>query len=124
MHLFVDPRAEEPLTAALPELTGETRSFEEVAAEAKLEQATTTFEPEVGGCTQELPDVPNLAAGARVVPRLPHVRRAGARRGRRRGPLRDRARRRSPTALARILLLEERGHDEFVTPLPADDRRR
>ncbi|HET8606514.1 MAG TPA: alpha-amylase family glycosyl hydrolase [Gaiellaceae bacterium] len=46
-QLFVDPRAEERLTRLYRELTGETRSFAEVAREAKLEQAATTFAPEV-----------------------------------------------------------------------------
>src|SRR4051794_6804822 len=45
--LFVDPAAEEPLTRLYGDLSGETRGFEEIAAEAKLEQARTTFEPEV-----------------------------------------------------------------------------
>ena len=45
--LFVDPAAEEPLTSLYAELTGETRSFAEIAHEAKLEQARTTFRPEV-----------------------------------------------------------------------------
>jgi (1->4)-alpha-D-glucan 1-alpha-D-glucosylmutase len=45
--LFVDPAAEEPLTRLYAELTGETRPFAELAAEAKLEQARTTFRPEV-----------------------------------------------------------------------------
>ena len=41
--VLVDPAAEPLLTA----LAGEARAFEEVAFEAKLEQATTTFVPEV-----------------------------------------------------------------------------
>ena len=41
--LFVDPAGEEPLTELYGELTGERRSFAEVAAEAKLEVAQTTF---------------------------------------------------------------------------------
>jgi (1->4)-alpha-D-glucan 1-alpha-D-glucosylmutase len=45
--LFVDPRGEGPLTGLYAELTGERRRFAEVAAEAKLEQARTTFQPEV-----------------------------------------------------------------------------
>src|SRR5262249_33584631 len=45
--LFVDPAAEEPLTELYASLTGETRSFHELAHEAKLEQARTTFEEEV-----------------------------------------------------------------------------
>jgi (1->4)-alpha-D-glucan 1-alpha-D-glucosylmutase len=44
--LFVDPAGEEPLTALYRELTGETRSFAEVAHEAKLEVARTTFAQE------------------------------------------------------------------------------
>ncbi len=45
--LFVDPAGEQPLTSLLHELTGETRSFEEVALEAQLEQARGTFSREV-----------------------------------------------------------------------------
>jgi (1->4)-alpha-D-glucan 1-alpha-D-glucosylmutase len=45
--LFVDPASEEPLTSLYEELTGERRSFPEVAYDAKLEQARTTFRREV-----------------------------------------------------------------------------
>ncbi len=45
--LFVDPAGEAPLTALYAELTGEERSFADVALEAQLEQATTTFDREV-----------------------------------------------------------------------------
>ena len=45
--LFVDPASEEPLTSLYEELTGERRPFREVAYEAKLEQARTTFRREV-----------------------------------------------------------------------------
>ena len=44
--LFVDPAGEEPLTQLYAELTGERRLFAEVAYEAKLEVARTTFAPE------------------------------------------------------------------------------
>jgi (1->4)-alpha-D-glucan 1-alpha-D-glucosylmutase len=44
--LFVDPAAEPVLTALWQELSGDQRSFAEVAAEAKLEQARGTFAPE------------------------------------------------------------------------------
>lgn len=44
--LFVDPAGEEPLTELYAELTGELRPFAEVAREAKLEVARTTFTPE------------------------------------------------------------------------------
>jgi (1->4)-alpha-D-glucan 1-alpha-D-glucosylmutase len=45
--LFVDPAGEGPLTDLYRDLTGERREFHELADEAKLEQATTTFQPEV-----------------------------------------------------------------------------
>jgi (1->4)-alpha-D-glucan 1-alpha-D-glucosylmutase len=45
--LFVDPAGEEPLTHLYAELTGERRPFAEVAHEAKLEVARTTFAPEI-----------------------------------------------------------------------------
>ena len=44
--LFVDPAGEEPLTELYAELTGERRSFAEIAAEAKLEVAHATFSQE------------------------------------------------------------------------------
>jgi (1->4)-alpha-D-glucan 1-alpha-D-glucosylmutase len=44
--LFVDPAGEEPLTELYRELTGEARPFAEVAHEAKLEVARTTFAQE------------------------------------------------------------------------------
>jgi (1->4)-alpha-D-glucan 1-alpha-D-glucosylmutase len=46
--LFVDAAGEEPLTSLYVELTGERRSFAEVAHEAKLEVARTTFAQEFG----------------------------------------------------------------------------
>jgi (1->4)-alpha-D-glucan 1-alpha-D-glucosylmutase len=44
--LFVDPAGEQPLTELYAELTGERRSFSDVAHEAKLEVARTTFAEE------------------------------------------------------------------------------
>jgi (1->4)-alpha-D-glucan 1-alpha-D-glucosylmutase len=44
--LFVDPAGEEPLTEFYAELAGERRPFAEVAHEAKLEMARTTFAQE------------------------------------------------------------------------------
>ena len=44
--LFVDPAGEQPLTELYHELTGETRTFAELAHEAKLEVARTTFAQE------------------------------------------------------------------------------
>jgi (1->4)-alpha-D-glucan 1-alpha-D-glucosylmutase len=45
--LFVDPAGEAPLTSLYEELVGDPRSFGEIALEAQLEQATTTFAREV-----------------------------------------------------------------------------
>lgn len=45
--LFVDPAGEEPLTALHAELTGDARTFAEIALEAQLEQARGTFAREV-----------------------------------------------------------------------------
>jgi (1->4)-alpha-D-glucan 1-alpha-D-glucosylmutase len=45
--LFVDPAGEEPLTDLYRELTGETRTFDAVADESKLEVARTTFAQEL-----------------------------------------------------------------------------
>jgi (1->4)-alpha-D-glucan 1-alpha-D-glucosylmutase len=45
--LFVDPAGEGALTDLYRDLTGERREFREVADEAKLQQASTTFRPEV-----------------------------------------------------------------------------
>jgi (1->4)-alpha-D-glucan 1-alpha-D-glucosylmutase len=45
--LFVDPAGEEELTFIYRSLTAERREFHEVADAAKLEQANTTFQPEV-----------------------------------------------------------------------------
>jgi (1->4)-alpha-D-glucan 1-alpha-D-glucosylmutase len=44
--LFVDPAGEEPMTTLYQDLTGERRTFAEIANEAKLEIARTTFSPE------------------------------------------------------------------------------
>ncbi len=44
--LFVDPSGEEPLTQLYAELTGERRSFADIASEAKLEVAHATFAQE------------------------------------------------------------------------------
>jgi (1->4)-alpha-D-glucan 1-alpha-D-glucosylmutase len=44
--LFIDARGEQPLTELYVELTGERRTFAEIAQEAKLELARTTFAQE------------------------------------------------------------------------------
>jgi (1->4)-alpha-D-glucan 1-alpha-D-glucosylmutase len=115
--LFVDPAAEEPLTRLYAEVTGETRGFEEVAAEAKHEQAETTFDPEVDWLASRLGEAGegiDLAAALASF----HVYRtyvdpdAGLVDGLDREAVRTA---RLPTRLAAILLLEERGFDAFVT---------
>ena len=111
--LFVDPAAEEPLTRLYEELTGERRSFAEVAAEAKVEQAATTFAEEAAQLAAKLPfdaDVERALAGIHVYrtyvePDTGLVAEAD------RAAVEDAH---LPAELARILLLEERGHDAFV----------
>jgi (1->4)-alpha-D-glucan 1-alpha-D-glucosylmutase len=52
--LFIDPAAEAPMTALWERISGDRRSFGEVAMEAKLEQATGTFAPELDRLAREL----------------------------------------------------------------------
>jgi (1->4)-alpha-D-glucan 1-alpha-D-glucosylmutase len=58
--LFVDPAGEEPLTALWEELSGDARPFGGWAAEAKLEQARTTFAPDVDWLRRLWPGVEGL----------------------------------------------------------------
>src|SRR5262249_51636103 len=61
--LFVDPAGEEALTA----LAEEPRPFHELAAEAKLEQSTTTFRPEADRLRRLL-DVDGLERSLAALP--------------------------------------------------------
>ena len=63
--LFVDPAAEPAFTTLWQELSGDRRSFAEVAAEAKLQQATGPFAPEV----QRLARVTDVPGGAETLAR-------------------------------------------------------
>jgi (1->4)-alpha-D-glucan 1-alpha-D-glucosylmutase len=109
--LFVDPRGEEPLTELYAELTGETRTFAEVAAEAKLELARTEFQREFAKLRESL-DHPGLEEASSSL----HVYRTYVEPWSGRVEDADReALAHLPDDLRRILLLEERGHDEFVT---------
>ncbi len=54
--LFVDPAGEGPLSALWERVSGDARSFGEVAFEAKLEQALGTFAPEVARLARTLGD--------------------------------------------------------------------
>jgi (1->4)-alpha-D-glucan 1-alpha-D-glucosylmutase len=56
--LFVDPAGEAPLTSLWETVSGDRRSFAEVAFEAKLEQTRSTFRPEVERLAREDPAVP------------------------------------------------------------------
>src|SRR4051812_43272516 len=114
--LFVDTRAEAPLTRLYAELTGETRPFAEVAAEAKLEQARGTFDPEVDVLAARLGEAGegiDLAAALASF----HIYRTYVEPdavlvdGLDREAVRAA---RLPARLAAVLLLEERGHDAFV----------
>jgi (1->4)-alpha-D-glucan 1-alpha-D-glucosylmutase len=114
--LFVDPAAEVRLTALYQGVSGEGRSFDEIAAEAKLEQARVTFEPEVEWLTARLGEAAESLDLATALASF-HVYRTyvdpdtGLVDGLDREAVRAA---RLPARLASILLLEERGHDAFV----------
>ncbi len=114
--LFVDPSAEESLTELYASFTGERRTFAEIAFEAKLEQAGTTFEPEVerllaqlGGDGAEL-DLPRALASFHVYRTYVDLD-TGEVDGLDRQAISDA---RLTPRLAAMLTLEERGHDAFV----------
>jgi (1->4)-alpha-D-glucan 1-alpha-D-glucosylmutase len=65
--LFVDPAGEATLTDLYRELTGERREFHEVADEAKVEQASTTFQPEVERL-RRIVDAPDLEQSLASLP--------------------------------------------------------
>jgi (1->4)-alpha-D-glucan 1-alpha-D-glucosylmutase len=116
--LFVDPRGEEPLTRWYEGLTGDRRSFEGVAAEAKLELARTDLRREVDKLRSLLRD-------GDVHRHRHHLDVAVASLGVYRTyvePLTGRVEQDDRDALEpveesfrRILLLEQGQHDEFVT---------
>ncbi|MDQ6605161.1 MAG: malto-oligosyltrehalose synthase [Actinomycetota bacterium] len=109
--LFVDPGAEPALTDFYRALTGEQRSFSEVAAEAKLEQARTAFVPELEKL-RGLYDHPQLEQATASL----HVYRSYVIPGEGVVTAEDREVLGAlPGELQRVLLLEEPGHDEFVT---------
>jgi (1->4)-alpha-D-glucan 1-alpha-D-glucosylmutase len=113
LGVFVEPAAEEPLTALYRELTGETRGFAEVAEEAKREQARTDLRPEVERLRRLLGEPALEEAVASF-----HVYRTYVEPETGRVEAQDReevARAGVSERLARLLLLEDRGHDEFVT---------
>ena len=109
--LFVRGEAEQPLTELYAELTGESRLFAEIAHEARLEQARTTFRPEFEWL-RHLYDHPRLEEATASL----HIYRTYVEPWS--GQVEDADREAlaaMPEDLRRVLLLEERGHDEFVT---------
>ena len=66
--LFVDPAGEAPLTALWEELSGDARPFGDLAAEAKLEQARTTFAPEADWLRRLWPGVDGLEEALAALP--------------------------------------------------------
>ena len=72
--LFVDPAGEAPLTRLWEEVAGGAQAFGEVAARAKLEQATGTFRPEIERLARELDSPGDVEVLARAVSSLPVYR--------------------------------------------------
>jgi (1->4)-alpha-D-glucan 1-alpha-D-glucosylmutase len=110
--LFVDPSGEQPLTELYVELTGERRSFAEVAYEAKLEVACSTFAREFGRLRTLFPDHGLEAAAASLHVYRTYVEPAA-------GRVEEEDRRASailPADLRQVVLLEQRSPelDEFV----------
>jgi (1->4)-alpha-D-glucan 1-alpha-D-glucosylmutase len=66
--LFVDPAGEAPLTELWQELSGDERPFGEWAAEAKLEQAHTTFAPDVDRLRRAWPEAEGLEEALAALP--------------------------------------------------------
>ncbi len=108
--LFVDPAGEEPLTQLYAELTGERRSFAEVAYEAKLEQARTEFRQEFDRlrAIRDLPGLEEAAASLHVYRTYvePHSQAVAPEDREALGHL--------DPALRQLLLLEEPVDPEFV----------
>jgi (1->4)-alpha-D-glucan 1-alpha-D-glucosylmutase len=113
--LFVDPAGEAPLTELWEALSGDDRRFGAYAFEAKLEQARTTFQPEV---ERLLADAPRKLTGLeRALASMPIYRTyvepwSGRVEDADREAVAEAG---IPDSLARLLLLEERGADAFVT---------
>jgi (1->4)-alpha-D-glucan 1-alpha-D-glucosylmutase len=111
--LFVDPAGEAALTELFAQLTGETRPFAELALEAQVQQATTTFAREVARL-RSLLDEPGIADALSSLPIYRTYVEPWS--GRVEAPdveaIRDGG---IDGRLADVLLLRERGHDEFVT---------
>ena len=114
--LFVDRRAEPALTALWQDVTGDQRSFNEVAGEAKLEQATGTFSQEMERLAREQ-DVADAEALAHAAASFP-VYRSYVRAADRVVAESDRqvvTAAGMPVEIAEMLLLDRPAPAEFVT---------
>jgi (1->4)-alpha-D-glucan 1-alpha-D-glucosylmutase len=111
--LFVHPAGEGPLTELHAELTGERRPFAEIAAEAKLEQATTTFTPEVERL-RRVEDVPDLERSLASLPIYRTYVQEKAAAGDREA-IEVAVERGMPKAIADRLLRKRKARAEFVT---------
>ena len=115
--LFVDPAGEAALTGLWERVSGDSRSFDEVALEAKLEQIHGSLRPELERLGRELSAPPDLDTLARAVASLP-VYRTYVEPATGRVVEEDRAAIRAaemPPELAEMLLLEREGPEGFVT---------
>ncbi len=113
--LFVDGGAEPAFTNLWIRVSGDQRDFDAVAIDAKLEQAQTTFAPEIERLARASRRLTGDRARAGVDAGLPDLHRPAAGRG---GATQDRAaidRARMPGGIARRLLLEREAPTEFVT---------
>jgi (1->4)-alpha-D-glucan 1-alpha-D-glucosylmutase len=113
--LFVDPAGEAPLTDLWVELSGDDRPFADIAFDAKLEQVRGPFAPEADRLRREAPR--ELDGLERSLASLPVYRTyVEPWSGRVEDADRDAIRAaRLPEPLQRVLGLEERGWDAFVT---------
>jgi (1->4)-alpha-D-glucan 1-alpha-D-glucosylmutase len=110
--LYVDPAGEAPLSELFGQLTGETRPFAQIALEAQVQQATTTFAREVARL-RTLLDVPAIADALAALPVYrtyvePSSGRVEA------ADVEAIAAADPDPRLADALWLRERGHDDFV----------
>jgi (1->4)-alpha-D-glucan 1-alpha-D-glucosylmutase len=112
LALFVDRSAEQAFTDLYESFTGDARRYEDIASLSKLEVAVNIFEPELRRLYQEL-EVENLPLALASF----HVYRTYIEPSDGVVDEADReeiARAAVPESLARILLLEEPDHEEFV----------
>jgi (1->4)-alpha-D-glucan 1-alpha-D-glucosylmutase len=114
--LFVDSRGEEPLTRWYESSTGERRSFADIAHAAKLELARGDFQREFGKLRSLLGDGGVYSHHLEEAAASLDVYRTYVEPWSGRVETADRAALALvPDELRRILMLEERGYDEFVT---------